>query len=79
MRPKQIAESINATFYEDCVKNDDNEIVPSINSEGFEGEYVQDEDEAPEQDQSNQETTFNQEEIRNNQRDVQENSLKALK
>ena len=53
MRRKQIVEIINVTFDEDCVKKDDNEIVPSINSEASEGESMKDEEEAPEQDQSN--------------------------
>ena len=42
-------------------------------------ESVKDEEEAPEQDQSNKETKINQEEIRNDQQDVQENSPKASK
>ena len=71
MREKQIVESINVTFDEYCVKKDENEIVPSIKSEGSEVESMKEEEEAPEQDQSNQETTFNQEEIKNDQQDVQ--------
>ena len=52
-------ESINVTFDENCAIKVDDEIVPSSKSEGSEGEYVKDEEEAPEQDQSNKETTFN--------------------
>ena len=55
LRRKQIVESINVTFDEDCVTKDDNEIVPSSKSEGSEGESVKDEEEALEQDQSNKE------------------------
>ena len=40
---------------------------------------MKDEEEAPEQDQSNKETIVNQEEIRNDQHDVHENSPKSLK
>ena len=76
---KKTVESINVTFYEDCVTKDDDDIVPSRKLEGSEGEYVKDEEEAPEQDQSNKDKTVNQEEIRNDQQDVQENSPKALK
>ena len=62
-----MVESINVTFDEDCVTKDDDEIFTSIKSEGSEGEYVKDEEEAPEEDQSNKETTVNQEEMRNDQ------------
>ena len=40
---------------------------------------MKDEKEAPKQDQSNKEKTVNQEEMRNDQQDVQENSPKDLK
>ena len=72
-------ESINVTFDEDCVTKDYNEIFPSRKSEGSVGESMKDEEEAPEQGQENKETVVNQEEIRNDQQDVQENSPKALK
>ena len=45
LRRKQIVESINVTFDEDCVTKDDDEIVPSSKCEG---ESVKDEEEAPE-------------------------------
>ena len=72
-------ENINVTFDEDCVTKDDDEILPSRKFEGSEGEFVKDEEEAPKEDQSNKETIVNQEEIRNDQQNVQENSPKALK
>jgi len=75
LRKKQIVESINVTFDEECALKDNNEIV----SEGLEVESVKDEEEAPEQGQSNKETTVNQEEIRNDQHDVQENFPNILK
>ena len=54
-------ENINVTIDEDCVIKDEDEIVPSRKFEGSKGESVQDEEEAPEQDQSNKEITVNQE------------------
>jgi len=54
-------------FWQDCVLKDNNEIVSSSKSEGLELESVKDEEEAPKQDQSNNETLVNQEEIRNDQ------------
>ena len=60
LRQKQIVESINVTFYKDCVLKDNNEIISSTKSEGLEVESVKDEEEAPEQDQSNKETPVNQ-------------------
>ena len=79
LRRNQIVESINVTFDEDCVINDNNEIVSLSKSEGLEVEFVKDEEEAPEQDQSNKETPVNQEEIINGQQDVQEVSPKGSK
>ena len=35
-------------FNEDCVTKDDDDIAPSRKSKGFEGECVNDEEEAPE-------------------------------
>ena len=60
-------ERINVTFDEDCVTKDDDENVPSSKSEGSKGESMKNEEESPEQDQLNKETTVNQEEIINNQ------------
>ena len=79
MRRKQIVESINVTFDEDYVTKDDDETVPLRKYEESEEESVKDEEESGEQEKSNKETTINQEEIRNDQQYVQENSPKALK
>lgn len=67
IRWKQIVERINFNFDEDCVTKDNDEIVPSRKSKGFEVEYVKDEEEVIEQDQSNKETIVNHEEIINDQ------------
>ena len=49
LRQKQIVESINVTFDEDCVLKDNNEIISLRKSKGLEVESVKDEEEAPEQ------------------------------
>ena len=64
---------------ENGVLKDNNEIISPRKSKGLEVGSVKDEEEAPEQGQSNKETTVNQEEIRNDQQDVQETYPKVLK
>ena len=66
LRWKQIVESINSNFYENCITKDDDEIVPLRKYKRYEGESMKDKEDL-EQDQSNKKTIVNQEEIRNDQ------------